>query len=228
MSNARSYQPVLIADLVTNPVEGQVAITTLAAAVLPDGCEAFALSNRTLYRLNKLSTDLATGGAAAGIVPAAGGGNWIPQSASQASIGVQNFTDLAVAFDGISNYHPLIGAFTSILSGGEWVLDTLTGISTWKGPSAQRFLMTVSASMYNNATVKKNVLAISIDGSTPVPSSRECQVTSPVAFGSASLYQMSLSTVLSLNQNQTVQIFMRGEVSDNVITNLVYTLTPLS
>lgn len=228
MSNARSYQPALIADLVTNPQPGQVALAALAAAVLPDGCEVFVISNRSLYRLNKLSADAALGGAAAGIVAAMGGGNWVPASASQASVGAQNVTTLTASLDGAGNFHALAGLYADILSGGEWSLNTSNGVLTWLGPSNQRFLLNASLSMYNTTSVRETILGAVVDGSVPPPSSRQAVATSPVATGTGAIFELSLATIVELDQNQTLQIMLAGETTSATVTNLVYTLTPLS
>jgi len=227
MSNARSFQPALIADLVTNPLPGQVALTTLAAEVLPDGCEVFVLSNRSLYRLDKLSADSALGGAVAGMVAAAGGGNWLPVSASQASILVDNFTDLTASLDGIGNFHPLSGTFAS-LTGGEWSLNTSTGVVTWLGPSNQRFLMNVSASMYNTTSVRDTIISAVLNGTVPPPSSRQMRATSPVATGTGARFELSFATIVELDQSDQLQIMLAGETTNVTVTNLLYTLTPLS
>lgn len=229
MSNSRSYQPVLIADVVANPsAPGVVALTTLAAQVLPDGCEAFALSNRTLYRLNKLSTDSPLGGAAGGLVSAQGGGNWVPQSASQGALGVASFGDVAVAFDGVSNFHTIIGTFANVNTGAEWSLDTSTGVATWRGPSNQRFAVDANISGYNDTTVIETFLGLSIDSSTSIPSTRQSKATSPVATGSAAVYQLHLTTVIELDQGQTVRLMAAGASSNLTIPFLNFTLTPLN
>lgn len=229
MSNSRSYQPALIADVVTNPTPGQVALTTLASDVLPDGCEAFVISNRTLYRLNKSSTDAPLGNATAGIVAAAGPGNWIPQSASQGLLGVQNLIDLLVGLAPSPTFNPLTAGpngFASIHSGDEWSINTTTGVCLWNGP-AQRFLANVSASIYNNTTLIDTILGISVNGQSAVPTSRQIKTTSPVATGSAALYHLSLATIVLLNQGETVEVKAAGEASTATITNLILTLTPL-
>jgi hypothetical protein len=230
MSNARSYQPALIADVVTNPSSpGIVALSTLAAEVLPDGCQVYCLSNRTLYRLNKTSIDSALGGAAGGIVAARGPGNWIPDSASQGSIAAQNVGDVAAAFSGVSNFTSIVGTFGSLLIGAMWEIDSSTGIVTWKGPSGQRFLVDVSVSMYNDTTVNVTYAGVSIDGSAVIPSGRVGKATSPVAVGADALYQINLVTQIELNQSQTVKILLAGGAGgDVVVTNMLYSLTPLN
>lgn len=228
MSNARTYQPDVIADVVTNPSSpGVVALTTLAAPILPDGCGAFVLSNRTFYRLNKQSTDTPQGGASGGIVAAMGGGNWEPVSGSQASAEIVNFGDLAAALNGQSNFNSIIGTFVAEQQGAEWGINTSTGELTWRGPSGQKFLLNLSASLYNTTTVIPTLLGISINGDA-VSDALKSKATSPVATGSDAVYQIGLTGIVTLDQGDTLNALCAGSTSDVTFPFFQLTLVPLN
>ena len=228
MSNARSYQPLLIADVVTNPSSpGVVAVSTLAAQVLPDGCQVFALSNRTLYQLDKTSGDDAEGGAAGGLIAARGGGMWVPQNTSQGSVGLVNFGDLSVSYNGITSFNGITGTYATQHNGAEWEVDTASGQMTWVGPSNQKFLYNVNASLYTGTTVNQTALGVSIDAAQP-PASRESRATSPVATGAAAVYKNGLTGILELDQDQTVRVLGAGTTGSGTIPYFQFTLVPLS
>lgn len=227
MSNSRSFQPILIADVVTNPASpGLVALSTLAAQVLPDGCEVFALSNRCLYRLDKTSADEAEGGAAGGLIAARGGGLWVPQSLSQGSVGLVNLGDLSVTYNGIASFNGITGTYATQFAGAMWEVDTASGQLTWVGPSNQKFQFNLSASLYTGTTVNQTSLGVSIDGAA-VPASRESRATAPVDTGSDAVYSNGMTGILELDQNQTVRVLGSGTTGSGTIPFLQFTLVPL-
>lgn len=228
MSNARTFQPDVIADVVTNPASpGVVALTTLNAPVLPDGCGAFVLSNRTFYRLNKASTDTPQGGAVGGLVAAMGGGNWVPVSGSQGSAEIVNFGDLQAALNGQSNFNSIVGTFVAQQQGAEWGINTSTGELTWRGPSAQKFLVNLSVSLYNTTTVIPTLIGLSVNGAA-VSDALKSKATSPVATGANAVYQLGLTGILTLDQDDTVIALCAGSTSDVTMPFFQLTLVPLN
>lgn len=223
----RSFQPLLLIDLLETTVPGISALASQETGTLESGTFAFVNSVKTLYVLDKDSTVNATGG----IVAAQGGGRWIPQSSvgsSFSSAGVRNTSDKAATLSGVNSWATLPGGannYAATFLGGNWGLSTTTGKLTWNGPNDQPFLVTASAYGYENTTVADVQLAVGINESAQPWFG---QVSAPVATGASAFFGLSISGVTVLDQGQTLDFLVAGESSVWTITKMLITATPLS
>jgi hypothetical protein len=234
MSNSRSYQPLLIADVlaVDSASPGLVSLASLAARKLPDGCQVFVVGNLTLYQLRKGLSTPAPGDLSGGQLGAMGGGVWVPVraiGASPSSVCARNVLDKVVTLTGVGN--PLVmpsvaNSFVSVYDSSNWTVNTSTGQLEYLGPSGQPFFFSITASMYNGTTVIDTLMFLRAAG---VLFDANSVITSPVTAGSSSFYQMSLSGILaSLNNGDDIDVMFAGDSSTLTIIEITYTLIPLS
>jgi len=234
MSNSRSYQPLLIADVLavdsSNP--GKVSLASMATRLLPDGCQVFVLDNLTLYQLRRGLTTPAPGDLSGGQLGGMGGGVWVPVSAigsSPSSVSARNILDKIISLTGLGS--PLVmpsvaNSFASLYDSSNWVVNTSSGQLTYNGPSGQPFFFSVSASMFNDTTVIDTQMFLRVGG---VIYDANAIATSPVAAGTSSFYNMALSGVIaSANNGDVVDVMFAGDTSSLTIIEIAYSLIPLN
>ncbi len=121
-------------------------------AQLPDGAEAYVLSTKGTYRLNKLSVQTPTSDT---FVAALGGGVWEKQDSGGAFAFTVRGTATMTAGAGVI---PVVNTWRAIPSGSSfyavapkdsnfWTLDNSTGVITYVGPAGKLFLVQMTASM---------------------------------------------------------------------------------
>lgn len=227
----RSFQPLLLVDLLESSpsLPGVSSLVSQEVGTLESGTHAFVKANKTLYVLDKSSAINPTGG----VVTALGGeGRWIPATSvggSYGAIGVRTTEPKSTTLTGIDAWATLPGnansfAATYAVSGGGWSLNTTTGKLTWIGPDDQPFLVTASVYGYSDTTVANTRLSIGINESAQ---DWYAQVSAPVATGSSSLFGMSVSGVLALDQGFALDILLAAQSSVFVVTEAFITATPL-
>lgn len=233
MSNSRSYKPLLICDtLAVSANVGAISLASLATRVLPDGCSAFVLDNRTMYRLGKNLSTPAPGDLSGGQLGGMGGGVWIPVEAigsSPSSVSGRNTADKAITLTGVGNFLTMpssAGTFASVYDSSNWVVSTSSGQLTYNGPSGTPFFFSVTASMWNDTTVIDTLLGLRVEGTVL---DQRATATSPVAVGASSFYSMSISGIVaSMNNGDLVDVVFAGDSSALTIVQVSYSLIPLS
>lgn len=225
--NSNAYRNILICDTINSATPGLRCLRSMETATLPNGLHAYVITNRTMYVLDKLSTDAATGG----IVAAVNGGRWIPVESvgdNAGALHINNLADKTATLTGTSNYTPLNAAansFGSQYTGTAWELNTTTGVATWRGLSTP-MSASVQVSMYNGTTVIDTFMALFAGpGGTPKAVSR---VTSPVAAGASSFYTLSLNVIWTMDQDDTLQLQFAGDSSNLTVVSMDISLIALS
>lgn len=225
----RSFQPLLLVDVLETTTPGVSALESQETGTLESGTFAYVRSVKTLFVLDKSSTVDPDGG----IVAAMNGGNWIPQSsvgASYSAAGVRQSdgSTKAITLIGTTTWVTMPGGanlFTAEYTGGNWGFSSTTGKLTWNGPDDQPLLVTAAVSGYENTTVADVSMAI---GKNEAPSDFQTQVSAPVATGASSIFAMSLSGILTVDQGDAIDLLFAGESSVLTLTRLSLTVAPLS
>lgn len=128
------------------------SLPKLNVAQLPDGAEAYVLSTKSTYRLNKFSTQAPVSDT---FVRALGGGVWAKQNALSdftftvrgtatmtAGAGIVPVQNTWSAIPSASSYYAVTPKDSNF-----WALDNATGIITYSGPDGKIFLVAMTASM---------------------------------------------------------------------------------
>lgn len=155
---------------VSNPSDSLVAVNT---SELPDGAQAFVLSTRSTYRLNKFSTQTAVGTA---FVPAGnvGGGVWFFESGGDA-VASNPFIYQATGTASLTGAQtPVLntwialpsgsGFYTSGIGNGVFSLNTSSGLITYDGPAGARYKASAIATLECGTAAQGMELAITQNG----------------------------------------------------------------
>lgn len=233
MSAPRAYTQAIICDTTLASTPGVSGLVQVATGVLPDGAQAFVLSNRTLYRLNKTLSVPAPGDSLGGLLGGLNGGVWVPVPGGSAipatSAAVRTNADKAINLTGISSFFNLpssAATFVAAALGSSFTLDTAAGQLVYHGADDQLVMLVANATMYNGTTVIDTIMGVSLNSDAPL-AQPQSEITSPVAAGASSFYQMTIAGVLQLDDGDTIDLVFAGDSSTLTITKLSYSLLAL-
>lgn len=189
----------------------------LNVAPLPDGAQAYVLSTKGTYRLNKLSAQTPTSDT---FVAALGGGVWEKQDSGSAFAFTVRGTATMTAGAGVI---PVLNTWRALPSASSyyavspkdssfWTLDNATGIITYTGPAGKLFLIAMTASMNddNSGTPQQLEWDLTTAGAllgttTQTQSAVSAEVSGTVGFNT----EYVLNTVLTPTPNVTLQHVFR-------------------
>jgi uncharacterized membrane protein len=129
------------------------SLAGLNTAILPDGAEAYVISTKSTYRLDKESSEVTVGDTF--VQAEAGGGTWVKQDGGAdfaASVqGTATLTASAGVIPLLNTWRvtPSAASFYAALpeTSPFWAVDTSTGVLTYSGPAGKKFLFMMTASM---------------------------------------------------------------------------------
>lgn len=204
----------------------------------PDGAEFYVLSTKSLYRLDKTSTQAAS---ASVFVPNAGPGRFMLQPGSARSNtlagGVNGTASLAAAggFTVVQNTWVALTAgsafYANLFPSAGFSVVSTTGIMTYLGPTGQSYKVSLSASIAS-ATASDTVELASttngaLIGATTFVGAAAVADVSPTTAGEMSC--LSFNGVVTLAANDTIQAVVRNTTGANNLTvkHVSLVLTPL-
>lgn len=211
------------------------SITGVNTFELPFGAECFVNDTGGVYRLDK-SLTVAPGASPAFITPTAGPGIWVLQGQSPAT------STLAAAFDGNAGmndsptsslvvnvwaHFPVNGDAGALYegSGDYWSIDVETGVMTYSGPDARRFLVTGIFSAIGDTADQLLEIALT-ENAALIGASTFVAVSTQAGTADTLPVSMTLSSLITLDNGDTIQHILRNSTATpGAITFKRYSVT---